>query len=109
MSPYVCSDCGEAFELYPYMPPVVLICPACLEKHQSVEPIEGDTVEWRGNMPPYCDFCSSYTYTEPVSAQYDGKTTDGPWALMCESHFEAHGIGLGTGKGQRITYEKEPA
>jgi hypothetical protein len=35
-------------------------------------------------------------------AQYDGKTTAGPWANMCDEHFAIHGIGLGTGLGQRL-------
>lgn len=44
---------------------------------------------------PKCDFCSNPAYA-------DGKTITGPWANMCGSHFEAHGVGLGTGKGQRL-------
>lgn len=31
----------------------------------------------------------------------DGKTTRGPWALMCPAAFREFGIGLGTGKGQK--------
>ena len=44
---------------------------------------------------PTCDFC------EKVAA-YDGATMMGPWANMCEECFELHGIGLGTGKGQKL-------
>lgn len=46
-------------------------------------------------IPP-CDI----ECTEP--AAYDGKTVDGPWAYMCETHFRLLGVGLGTGKGQRL-------
>ena len=48
---------------------------------------------------PKCDFCSA-------KAEYDGKTRDGPWANMCEYHFRLHGIGLGVGKGQKLTEER---
>lgn len=49
---------------------------------------------------PDCDFCQ----LEDVKrvARYDGKTTLGPWANMCDDHFLENGIGVGTGKGQRL-------
>lgn len=37
-----------------------------------------------------------------VPAHYDGATIHGPWAYMCETHFESDGIGLGLGRGQRL-------
>lgn len=37
-----------------------------------------------------------------VEAAYDGKTKYGPWAYMCVTCFVDHGIGLGTGRGQRL-------
>ena len=46
-----------------------------------------------------CDFCSR-------KATYDGKTTAGVWAAMCQEHFEENGIGLGLGKGQRLIPEE---
>ena len=53
---------------------------------------------------PNCDFNHSQT----TKAEFDGKTTMGPWANMCEAHFGLFGVGLGTGKGQRlIVREKE--
>lgn len=36
------------------------------------------------------------------TAKYDGATTMGKWAYMCQRHFELVGVGLGTGKGQRL-------
>ncbi len=51
---------------------------------------------------PKCDFCE-------LSARYDGKTIYGPWANMCFHHFMNYGIGLGTGKGQRLVMEDENA
>ena len=39
----------------------------------------------------------------------DGRTIKGPWALMCISCFEAFGVGLGLGCGQKYdgdTFEK---
>ncbi len=44
---------------------------------------------------PKCDICER-------EAEYDARTTFGPWANLCEVHFTLHGIGLGTGKGQKL-------
>lgn len=46
---------------------------------------------------PACDFCSRTT-----PAVYDAKTSHGPWAYLCQGHFDDLGIGLGTGLGQRL-------
>ena len=50
---------------------------------------------------PKCDICH---HDEQVvtDATYDGKTKRGPWANMCDRHFKSDGIGLGTGRGQRL-------
>jgi hypothetical protein len=45
---------------------------------------------------PKCDFCKR-------EANYDGKTIYGVWAYMCKGCFKIYGIGLGLGKGQRLT------
>lgn len=47
---------------------------------------------------PGCSFCTK----GGNPAAYDGATTLGPWAYMCEDHFEIYGRGLGTGVGQRL-------
>jgi len=55
-----------------------------------------------GPALPNCDICyytENHTLTE---AAYDGKTDGGPWAYMCERHFQTHGTGLGIGRGQRL-------
>lgn len=44
---------------------------------------------------PKCDFCLA-------TAKYDGRTNLGMWANMCETHFRQMGVGLGTGKGQKL-------
>lgn len=44
-----------------------------------------------------CDVCDKKIKSETF---IDGKTTLGPWALMCEDCFDKVGIGLGTGFGQ---------
>lgn len=49
---------------------------------------------------PDCDMCAQRKHKRP--AAYDGKTIYGPWANMCEDDFQAFGIGLGTGRGQRL-------
>lgn len=56
--------------------------------------------------PENCDFCKMEGLE--VQAQYDGKTLHGPWAYMCESHFEVMGIGLGTGRGQKLIVGERP-
>lgn len=56
---------------------------------------------------PKCDFCKGNGIDK--DAEYDGKTIHGPWANMCESHFEDYGRGLGTGVGQRLIVGEPPA
>ncbi len=47
---------------------------------------------------PLCDFCFG---EDLCAARYDGKTKQGPWANMCD------GVGLGTGRGQKLLLTKE--
>lgn len=55
---------------------------------------------------PSCDLCSMLgVYLVP--ARYDGATVHGPWAYMCQTHFETDGVGLGTGAGQRLILPDE--
>ena len=58
---------------------------------------------------PYgCNFCESEGATEIKNAQYDAKTRFGPWAYMCEQHWQEHGLGkLGTGFGQELIWKEE--
>ena len=48
---------------------------------------------------PDCDLCPPGLQRV---ARFDGKTNMGPWAYMCDTHFRAHGVGLGLGRGQRL-------
>lgn len=43
-----------------------------------------------------CEFCK-----RQPDIIVDGKTTQGPWAWMCVEDHKIHGVGLGTGKGQK--------
>lgn len=52
---------------------------------------------WNGSPNPGCDICGDGDLQDFI----DGKTTQGPWAVMCEGCFILHGTGLGTGFGQR--------
>jgi hypothetical protein len=56
------------------------------------------------NRYPLCDFCQLAGRQE--DARYDGKTRWGAWANMCTEHFGVHGVGLGTGRGQRLVVTK---
>lgn len=52
-----------------------------------------------------CDICKC-VITDTV---YDGQTKRGPWAYMCEACFIIHGVGLGTGLGQKFVNGKKVA
>ncbi len=54
---------------------------------------------------PLCDFCKE-KFNE-IKATYDGVTTYGKWAYMCEYHFELYGIGLGLGIGQKLIKKED--
>ena len=52
---------------------------------------------------PGCDICRmEFPSSEPNPAVADGRTKQGPWAYMCETHLESLGVGLGVGRGQRL-------
>ena len=53
--------------------------------------------KWLGDLPATCNICN-----KPLATTFfDGKTQMGPWAIMCSSCHKVHGIGLGTGRGQK--------
>jgi hypothetical protein len=52
---------------------------------------------WSGS-PQSCDICKSDSVKEVF---IDGATYQGPWAILCLKCFAMHGVGLGTGKGQK--------
>ena len=54
---------------------------------------------------PDCDICKRAGRVSP--AAYDGKTTFGPHAYMCESCFARHGLGPGP-LGRRIIAGERP-
>jgi hypothetical protein len=56
---------------------------------------------WVTIPPAECDICGNTIIDEFI----DGKTLFGPWATMCPTCHKEHGVGCGTGKGQR--YEKQ--
>ena len=60
------------------------------------------------NSLPRCDFQAqlSTPCRDGGEAHYDGKTIHGPWAYMCEQHFTEFGVGLGTGRGQKLILHK---
>lgn len=55
---------------------------------------------------PNCDICKT-NGKENVVAEYDGKTSMGPWANMCAEDFKTFGMGLGTGKGQKLVLSSQ--
>lgn len=62
--------------------------------------------KWRGTWPAECDICMYFndgvkTDLRNVPYFVDGATRQGPWALMCPECHAMHGVGLGTGRGQK--------
>ena len=57
--------------------------------------------KWLGQTT-HCDICGESLHPFENKHWYvDGKTSMGPWALMCARCFEVYGIGLGIGEGQK--------
>lgn len=53
---------------------------------------------WSMPVPQECDICGN-----AIGATFvDGKTRPGgQWGIMCDRCHRLHGVGLGTGKGQK--------
>ena len=63
---------------------------------------------WLGKVPESCDICHVDlipAYTEGGTF-IDGATKFGRWAFMCPTCHNWHGVGLGTGRGQK--YQRQP-
>lgn len=53
-------------------------------------------------LPP-CDLCADGT------AEYDFKTSFGPWGYGCPPCFRKYGGSLGLGKGQHLVVDEKPS
>jgi hypothetical protein len=62
---------------------------------------EPEVKRWLSEMPASCDICHIPLKGLPF---IDGKTSMGPWGIMCRDCHQSYGFGLGTGKGQK--YDK---
>ena len=52
---------------------------------------------WLSDPPTECDLCQT-----PITTIFiDGKTTYGPWGIMCPHCYKTYGKGLGGGLGQK--------
>jgi hypothetical protein len=60
----------------------------------------GKTPRWHGTLPTTCDLCHKPLLVEGFLEFVDGRTRQGPWALMCTECWRTHGVGLGCGRGQ---------
>lgn len=61
---------------------------------------------------PDCDFCKHQKNRSGEGtvnkAAYDASISgSGSWAYLCEQHFAQYGVGLGTGRGQRLVLREE--
>lgn len=55
---------------------------------------------WMGSTK--CDICGE----ELSKTIIDGMTANGSWAVMCPKCHKIHGVGLGTGKGQKYVRDE---
>ena len=56
---------------------------------------------WRGSIPVRCDLTDIVRGKHDISGEFvDGRTTRGPWAIMCLKCSRVYGVGAGTGSGQ---------
>ena len=53
--------------------------------------------KWMGKPPEKCDICRRKFGT----VFYDARTRSGAWGCLCFHCFQRHGVGLGTGCGQK--------
>lgn len=58
---------------------------------------------------PTCDIHAVLLRKPGVPATIDGKTVFGQWAFMCDACHPNYGVGLGTGKGQRLEAKSSTA
>ena len=58
---------------------------------------------WFGERPAKCDLCGAHFKSRDHFI--DGRTVYGPWGIMCDGCHARHGCGLGTGKGQRYSWD----
>ena len=59
--------------------------------------------QWLSPPPRQCDLCHS-----PITDVFvDGKTRSGPWGALCPRCHRAHGLGLGTGRGQKYKLTRD--
>lgn len=56
---------------------------------------------WASPPPTKCNICSQ----EIKGSFIDGKTTFGPWGIMCPNCHSLFGCGLGLGRGQKYDME----
>jgi hypothetical protein len=59
-------------------------------------------VYWLGVIDT-CDICP----TKITTTFIDGKTTMGPWGILCPQCHKDVGYGLGTGLGQRYVLQED--
>lgn len=68
----------------------------------------GTEAKYIGLEKPMCDICTYEDQRPNVPALYDGRIKGGSaWGYMCQRHFKSRGVGLGTGKGQKLIFENE--
>ena len=64
---------------------------------------------WLGSEITECNLCKRKL--GPMEGEgilfIDGRTTFGPWAIMCLSCHDYYGVGLGVGRGQAYELQRD--
>ena len=78
------------------------------KKKSKKAKVEAPVKKWFGTWPANCDICKKDLNDQASDLEnpwfVDGATLpSGRWGLLCPSCFAEHGVGLGTGKGQKYS------
>ena len=63
-----------------------------------------DIKTWYGDPPQACDICGLEITTEFIDGRTDFR---GMWGCMCLDCHKQHGVGLGTGRGQKYHLQND--
>ena len=58
--------------------------------------------KWMGKKPVTCEICG-HRFDDQDRYFFDFAMRQGKWALGCEPCFKKHGVGLGSGSGQKYS------
>lgn len=60
-------------------------------------------VYWAGTPPVRCDIC----HKALGATFFDARAQTGHWGCLCQTCYTVHGVGLGTGLGQKYEVQDD--